>query len=298
MKTIFLSACLGVLGALAVNTSEPGPVRITHDGLDKQRPSWSPDGKRLAFARHESGGSRIWQYVLEVEKSDGAKRLTDRKPPDYNAVFSPDGKRLLVVVNELQGTQGQLDIALIRADGSGLKTVVGDLGRPNSHQDWPSWSPDAERFAFSSTHDGNQEIYTARADGFDVVRVTQSPGHDAHPCWSPDGKSIAFTTDRWGGLELAAASPDGTGLVRLTQSPGLDDYAAYSPDGKRLAFVSHRDGQFEVYVSRADGTEPVNLSRHPGRDTYPTWAPDGSGVTFVSDRDGGSDLYNQRVESP
>jgi TolB protein len=285
----------------AADPSSPAPdeplVRLTRDGLDKQRPCWSPDGTSLAFARHEAGGTHIWQFVMEARTPASVRRLTDRKTPEYNAVFSPDGGRLLLVVISLSGTQGNLDIATLGADGTGLTTVVGDAGKL-AHQDWPAWSPDGRRFAFSSTHEGNQEIYTAAADGSDLARLTQSPGHDAHPCWSPDSKAIAFATDRWGGLELASVRPDGTGLVRLTKSPGLDDYPAYSPDGTRLAFVSNRDGQFEVYLAAADGTHPANLSRHPLRDTMPCWTPDGRGVTFVSDRDGGVDLYTRRVESP
>ncbi len=152
-----------------------------------------------------------------------ARRLTDRKDPEYNGAFSPDGARILFAAITLSGTQGNLDIASINADGTGLKTVFAGVG-PLSHQDWPSWSPDGRRFAFSSTHEGNQEIYTANADGTGLVRLTNSPGIDAHPSWSPDGRSIAFATDRWGGLELAAVRPDGTGLVRLTRSRGLDDY--------------------------------------------------------------------------
>ena len=223
------------------------------------------------------------------------RRLTDRKAPEYNGVFSPDGTKVLFAAITLSGTQGNLDLAMVNADGSGLKTISNDGGQL-VHQDWPSWSPDGRRFAFSSNHEGNQEIYTAAADGSDLVRLTQSPGLDAHPCWSPDGRQIAFATDRWGGLELAAIRPDGTGLVRLTHSRGLDDYPAYSPDGSRLAFVSNRDNQFEIYVAAADGSSPFNLSRHPLRDTFPTWTPDGRGVTFVSDRDGGFDLYTQVIE--
>ncbi len=49
-------------------------VRLTHDGLDKQRPSWSPDGRRLLFARHEPDGSHIWQYVLDVEERQVRRR--------------------------------------------------------------------------------------------------------------------------------------------------------------------------------------------------------------------------------
>ncbi len=121
---------------------------------------------------------------------------------------------------------------MVNVDGTELKTISDDQGKL-VHQDWPSWSPDGRRFAFSSTHDGNQEIYTAMADGTDLVRLTQSPGLDAHPCWSPDGRKIAFATDRWGGLELASVRTDGTELIRLTTSTGLDDYPAFSPDGSR-----------------------------------------------------------------
>jgi TolB protein len=292
--------CLALV--LLVGADDPrapkvGPLlRLTHDGLDKQRPSWAADGRRLLFARHEPDGMHVWQYMLDVKAPEApARRLTDRKDPEYNGVFSRDGTRILFAAITLSGTQGNLDIAAINADGTGLKTVFAGTGGL-SHQDWPSWSPDGRRFAFSSTHDGNQEIYTADADGNGLVRLTNSPGIDAHPSWSPDGRTIAFATDRWGGLELAAVRPDGTGLMRLTKSPGLDDYPAYSPDGARLAFVSNRDGQFEVYVSASDGSGPVNLSRHPMRDTFPTWTPDGRGVTFVSDREGGLDLYTRMLE--
>lgn len=271
-------------------------VRLTHDGLEKFRPSWASDGRRLLFARREADGSHIWQYVLDVGSGKGrARRLTDRKEPEYNGAFAPDGTHILFAAITLSGTQGNLDIAMVGSDGTGLKTITSDEGKL-VHQDWPSYSPDGRRFAFTSTHDGNQEIYTAAIDGTDLVRVTQHSGIDTHPAWSPDGRSIAFATDRWGGLELASAKPDGTNVVRLTKSPGLDDYPAYSPDGSRIAFVSNRDGQFEIYVAAADGSDAVNLSHHPLRDSFPTWRPDGRGVTFVSNRHGGFDLYTQMIE--
>ncbi|MEJ7636964.1 MAG: LpqB family beta-propeller domain-containing protein [Singulisphaera sp.] len=273
-----------------------GPlVRHTSDGLDKQRPAWSPDGRQLAFSRHEAGGSHIRQYLMGANPPSAPLRVTKRDEPEHNAVFSPDGKTLLMVLISLSGTQGNLDIAALQADGSGQRLVARDSGKL-SHQDWPAWSPDGSRFAFSSTHEGNQEIYTAAADGSQVTRVTQSLGIDAHPCWTPDGKRLFFASDRWGGLEIAGVLADGTGLTRLTQSPGLDDYPALSPDGSRITFVSNRDGQFEVYVCSADGSGPWNLSRHPLRDTYPTWRPDGGGVTFVSNRGGGSEIYTQSLD--
>src|SRR6185437_2994544 len=150
-------ACLGLLlllGADAPPVGKPGPLlRLTHDGLDKERPSWSPDGRVLLFARHERGGMHVWQYVLDTKVPGAvARRLTDRKDPEYNGAFSPDGARILFAAITLSGTQGNLDVASINADGTGLKTVFAGVG-PLSHQDWPSWSPDGRRFAFSSTHE-------------------------------------------------------------------------------------------------------------------------------------------------
>lgn len=286
-----LAGGIVALACLCAAGDEPGEiVRLTTDGLDKQRPAWSPDGRRLLFARHEGGGTAIWQYQMEPGKPESLRRLTDRKAPEHNGVYSPDGSRVLLTIITQSGTQGNLDIASVAPDGTDLKVVAKDVGGL-SHQDWPSWSPDGRRFAFTSTHDKNQEVYVADADGGNVVRLTQHPGQDAHPAWSPDGAWIAFATDRWGGLELARMRPDGTDVTRLTTSPGLDDYPAWSPDGRRLAFVSNRDGNFEVYLADADGRNPANLSRHGGRDTQPTWTPDGRGVTFVSDRAGGADLF-------
>ncbi len=292
-----LLLCLALCGLRAFARDSPSLLRLTHDGLEKQRPSWSPDGRLLAFARHEAGGAHIWQYVMPADAPPDARRLTDRPAPDYNAAFLPDGRSLLFVPITLSGTQGNLDIARIDLDGSHLQTLAADHNGQLSHQDWPAPAPDGRRFAFSSTHEGNQEIYVADLDGSHLVRVTQSPGLDAHPCWSPDGSRLAFATDRWGGLELASSKPDGTDLVRLTTSPRLDDYPAWSPDGSKIAFVSNRDSQFEIYLIDPDGSKPVNLTRHPARDTYPTWTPDGLGVTFVSDRHGGVDLYTLRLDA-
>jgi TolB protein len=293
-----LGTRIGLIAVALFVASDPsgGLKRLTTDGLDKQRPSWSPDGKRLAFARHEAGGTHIWQYVMDADRPSSARRVTKREVPDYDGVFTPDGKSLLLVAVSQSGTQGNLDIAVVPAEGGEAKVIIPDVGGKLAHAEWPSPSPDGKRFAFTSTHEGNQEVYTAALDGTDIVRLTQSPGTDAHPCWTPDGRSIVFATDRWGGLELAVVRNDGTGLQRLTRSPGLDDYPSVSPDGKRLAFVTNRDGNFEVYVARIDGSDPTDVSSDPGRDTNPTWTRDGRGLTFVSSRAGGADIYTREMK--
>jgi TolB protein len=295
MMMIWHPGAFGILMICQMGLGASPIARLTTDGLEKARPTFSADGTSLLVARHAADGGTISLHWVDPAGLAPERRLTDRKLPEYHAAIDPSGKRVLFVAISQSGTQGNLDIASVNADGSGLSTLVGDVSGKLSHQDWPSWSPDGSRFAFSSTHEGNQEIYTARADGSDLARLTQSPGQDVHPCWSPGGDFLVFATDRWGGLELARAKVDGTGVERLTTSPGFDDFPAVSPDGKRLAFVSNRDGNYEVHVAAIDGTGAVNVTRSPGRDTHPCWSPDGRSVVVVSDRDGGADLYRVDV---
>lgn len=271
-------------------------IRLTHDGAYKHRPQWHPDGRRLAFARHEGGGNSIFIRVATAGDWSNPVRLTRRTQPEYHATFSPDGKSVFLTVITLSGTQGNLDIAVMPTDGSAEpKVIAGDQDGKLSHQDWPAWLPDGKRFVMSSTHEGNQELYLGHVDGSKPLeRLTQSPGQDVHPAVSPDGRFIVFATDRWEGLELAKLDLDDRKITRMTKSPGLDDYPAISPDGKHIAFVSNRSGNMEIWLSEIGGNAQ-NLTKNDVPDLFPAFSPDGRSVVFLSGRHGETDLYSIRL---
>jgi TolB protein len=272
--------------AMSAITQQPAVVRLTTDGHLKERPVWSPDGKSLLFTRHQ--GATIFLYVLNAEdKSE--RRLTMGKDPEFDGAYSPNGKRIAYSYDKSSPNQGDIDVNICLAEGSEVKTVAGTEGKL-SHEEWPSWSPDGEWIAYSSTKDDNQEIYIVKADGSEKKRLTTEVAIDAHPAWSPDGKKIAFATSRWGDLELAVMNADGSELVRLTKSLGMDDYPCWSPDGKRLAFTSNRDGNLEIYTVDPDGQNARNETRNPAIDNFASWTKD-CRLTFVSNREEGFDVY-------
>src|SRR5437762_13794658 len=82
------------------------------------------------------------------------------------------------------------DIWVIRQDGSGLRLLTSIF---TGHNASPSWSPDGKRIVFVSGAPGIDQIWTMRADGHRLRRLTHGPGDDAQPAWSPDGRRIAFT---------------------------------------------------------------------------------------------------------
>jgi TolB protein len=276
--------CLITALPSSLNAKEPSWQRLTTDGLLKQRPVWSPDGRRLVFARH--AGSTIFLFLRDLETGK-EERLTTRTDPEFDAVFSPDGTSLLFSFDKASPNQGDIEVyRLLLADRS-LTPVA--TNKTLSHEEWPSFSPDGKRFAFTSTRDGQQEVYTASVEGGEWTRLTSDPGIDAHPAWSPDGKSIAFSTNRWGDLEIALIQPDGAGLKRLTESRGLDDYPSWSSDSQRLAWTSNRDGNFEIYVQPLGG-QPTNITQSPSLENFPAWTPDGR-IGFISNRHGGFEIY-------
>jgi len=294
MRLTWFLVALCAAGLLVTDFSasaeEASWARLTRDGAFKQRPVWSPDGSKLVFARHS--GSQISLFLQDVARNT-EERLTTRTDPEYDAVFAPDGASLIFSFDKTSPNQGDIEVyRLLLADRS--LTPLATTGKALSHEEWPSVSPDGKRFAFTSTRDGQQEVYTAAIEGGEWTRLTSDPGIDAHPAWSPDGKWIAFATNRWGDLEIALIRPDATGLTRLTHSRGLDDYPAWSPDGRRLAWTSNRDGNFEIYIQPLEGT-PANLTKSPSLENFPTWTPDGR-VGFVSNRDGRFDIYTATAD--
>ena len=74
----------------------PTLLRLTDDGHFKQRPAWSPSGKTLAFARHQ--GATIMLFLREMNGDE--RRLTESKYSEYDAVFSPDGQRVIMSLQE------------------------------------------------------------------------------------------------------------------------------------------------------------------------------------------------------
>ncbi len=272
--------------------SSSEPIRLTDDGHFKQRPNWSPDGSWLVFARHK--GATIFLYLRAADGSI-ERRLTETNSPEYDALWSPDGTRLAFSFDKTSPNQGDIEVYSVGVDGKDLTPVAITDGKL-SHEEWPAWSPDGTQIAYSSTRDGNQEIYQVQADGQHSQRLTSHPALDAHPAWSPDGTQIAFSTDRWGDLEIAVIDVATGGVSRLTHSRGFDDYPTWSPDGKQIAFTSNRTGDFDIWAINADGRQPLNLTQHSSIDNFPSWGADGR-LTFVSNRAAGFDIYSLSVSS-
>ena len=260
-------------------TPAPATRLTVHNAFDSV-PTWSPDGRRIAFGSDRDGNWDI--YVMNADGS-GVARLTDNDAVDSSPAWSPDGRRIAFV----SPRDGNLDIYVMNADGSGVTRLT-----HNDAYDWyPAWSPDGRRIAFDSDRDGNREIYVMNADGSGVTRLTYNGAVDGFPAWSPDSRRIAFVSERDGNWDIYVMNADGSGVTRLTYNEADDWLPAWSPDGRRIAFVSVRDGNLEIYVMNADGSGVTRLTYNDAHDSFPEWSPDGRQIAFHSHRDGNMEIY-------
>ena len=161
----------------------------------------------------------------------------------------------------------------------------------------PSWSPQSDRLAFTSTSfgDGRYRIYVTGAN--DDLRV-ETLGYGKDPAWHPWQDMLVFNgTDETGNQPgLWLMRPDGSGRSRLTDN-GNDIRPVWTPDGSAVVFMSSgRDGNWEVYRVNVTDLSVVRLTSDPHQDGLPAVSPDGRYVAFMSDRDGYWRLYYVPIE--
>jgi Tol biopolymer transport system component len=138
------------------------------------------------------------------------------------------------------------------------------------------------KIAFTSSRDGNDNIYTVNADGTGLTRLTYDAASHDHAAWSPDGLRLAFTSHVGNGRSLVVMNADGSGVIRH-MLPHAAYFPTWSAEGTRITYAALSDGSQNLWTVPAEGGHPLLLYSTPGWEAHPAWSPDGTKLAFVSD---------------
>lgn len=152
-------------------------------GPQDQQPKFSPDGKKILFAR----GDYSFNFALYTMDPDGSNVTPVGSTPGSMADWSPDGSRIVYV----NAAAGHFQIFVVNADGSNRKQITSN---DQDNVD-PVWSPDGSQIAYASGPASDQrQIYVMNADGSNPVNLSNNTYLDAEPTWSPDGQYLAYSS--------------------------------------------------------------------------------------------------------
>lgn len=252
---------------------------------------------------------------------EGERHLADVRQltsggQNAEAYWSADGKQLIYQWTPVDAGCDQ--IYTMTPDGSMKRRVSTGKGRTTCAY----FIPGTDRILYASTHLGGDEcppepdfsqgyvwplyqsydIFTAKSDGSDLKRLTDSPGYDAEATTTVDGKWIVFTSVRDGDIELYRMRADGTEITRLTNEPGYDGGAFFSRDGSRICYRAGRPkdekelAEFKALLAQglvrpkaleicwmnADGTGKTQVTSNGAANFAPYFTPDGRRILFSS----------------
>lgn len=160
-------------------------------GVAERYPSWSPNGKYVAYWSDQSG-----EYELTLrDLTQGAKekKLTTVGPGfRYNIYWSPDSKKIAFVDQTM--TINVFDMATSKIDAIDQDLTLFEGGL----RGWrPSWSADSQWLAYSKAQDnGNNAIFIYNMESEELKQATNGFYSDMSPAFDPDGKYLYMLTNR------------------------------------------------------------------------------------------------------
>jgi Tol biopolymer transport system component len=248
-------------------------------------PSFSPDGKRVAFLSNKgSAYARTGLYIID---RDG-KHLDELRPDaSSKPTFSPDGRYIVYSrhrrVNKYNAMQNDIHVYdLERKKEERLSEKL--------RASQPSFSPDGRKIVCVLNADGTHRLAVIDAEGGGEARVIYEREKGTqfyNPQYSPDGKRILFGIFEGVTRDIATIDADGGDFRYLVRTENDERGARWLPDGNGIVFVSDRTGIFNVYSTTPDGRSYKQLTNVIGGAFSPDIsAADGSLVYSGYDGDG------------
>ncbi|HHB91753.1 MAG TPA: Tol-Pal system beta propeller repeat protein TolB [Thioploca sp.] len=225
-------------------------------------PSWSPNGKHLAYVTYSrvKKSKRMSVYIQDI-RTGHRTRISAHKGINAAPAWSPDGRNLALTLSK----DGNPEIYLLSLADKNLTRLTYNHVIDTE----PEWSPEGDYLVFTSDRSGTPQIYRMSLTGNDTRRLTFTGNYNVRPRFSPDGKKLALLHSNGKGYKIAVLELL-TGKLNVLTTTNLDESPSFAPNGNMIIYATTS----KLIVTSIDGRIQQNIAVNMG-DTIrePAWSP-------------------------
>ncbi|XVJ70847.1 MAG: Tol-Pal system protein TolB [Rhizobacter sp.] len=240
-------------GQVALNSAEP-----------IISPSWSPDGRELAYVSFEKQKAVVYTQVIATGQR---RELANFRGTNSAPAWAPDGQSLALTLSREGGSQ----IFILNRQGE----VQRRLTNSGAIDTEATFSSDGKQIYFVSDRGGSPQIYRTSVAGGNAERVTFSGNYNISPSISPDGRTLAYISRTGGAFRLHVMDLGNGGSAKAITDTNDDERPSFAPNGRLIVYASRAQGRDVLMTTTVDGRVKARLASTNVDVREPVWGPYG-----------------------